>query len=254
MATTSQPSGFIGNLSADQETKLQQLWTILLKYLEVSSGVEGPVNRRRSSLSRTESNISARPSTASSNADTAQLTETMQGIGLDATQIKTIRQSLTNMTTEELHRGFLASLKNEHPDVLMLRYLRARKWDVGNAFAMMVGGVEWRIKDMHVEDDVLTKGELHALKQTQTANATEKKNGEDFLAQSRVGKAFIRGTDKSGRPIVAVRVRLHQPGAQSQEVLNQFIVHTIESARLLLRSPVETAVRYALVFDLKAPS
>lgn len=249
MATNKNPSGFYGNLSADQETKLQQLWTILLKCLEASSGVEGPVNRRKSSISRTESNISARPSTASSSADTTQLTETLQGIGLDATQIKTIRQSLANMNTEELHRGFLASVKNEHPDVLMLRYLRARKWDVGNAFAMMVGGVEWRIKDMHVEDEVLTKGELHALKQSKnTANATEKKNGEDFLAQSRVGKAFIRGVDKSGRPIVAVRVRLHQPGAQSQEVLNQFIVHTIESARLLLRSPVETAVCYTFDF------
>ena len=250
MASNSIPSGFLGNLSADQEAKLQQFWTILLKYVEASSGVEGPVNRRRSSISRTESNVSARPSTASSNADSTQFTETLQGIGLDATQIKTIRQSLTNITTEDLHRGVLASVKNEHPDVLMLRYLRARKWDVGNAFAMMVGSVEWRIKDMHVEEEVLTKGELHALKQTQTANATEKKNGEAFLAQSRVGKAFIRGTDKCGRPIVAVRVRFHQPGAQSQEVLNQFIVHTIESARLLLRSPVETAVCYTYLLLL----
>lgn len=242
MTTTNTP-GFIGNLSADQEVKLQQLWTILLKALEAPSGVEGPANRRKSSLSRTESNVSARPRTASSSADTSQLTESLQGTGMDATQIKAIRQSLTGLSVEELHQGFLTSIRNENPDVLMLRYLRARKWDVGNAFAMMVGAVVWRIKEMRV-DDVLAKGELHALRQSQnTTNSVEKQEGSSFLIQSRVGKSFVHGVDKIGRPIVVIRVRLHKPGEQSEEVLNQYIVHVIESVRLLLRPPVETAVR-----------
>lgn len=241
MASTNKPSGFIGNLSTEQEAKLQQLWTILLKALE-ASGVEGPPQRKQS-VSGTDSNVSGRASTASTRADSSQLTQSLQETRLDATQIRIIRQALANMTTDELHQGFLTSFKNENPDVLMLRYLRARKWDVCNAFAMMVAAVEWRVKEMRV-DEVLVNGELHALKQEQnTANPSEQKEGSSFLAQSRMGKCFLHGVDKIGRPIVVIRVRLHKPGEQSEEVLNRYIVNVIESVRLLLRQPVETAVR-----------
>lgn len=223
MSGVSIPSGFLGNLNADQEYKLQQLWMVLLKALEASSG-EG-----------------------NSSVDASKLSESLKDLGLDATQTKTIAQSLANLNTEELHQGFLASIKNENPDVLMLRFLRARKWDVGNSFAMMIASVEWRIKEMHV-DDVLTKGDLHALKKSKDAKSpAEKKDGTMFLAQSRVGKAFVRGTDKTGRPIVVVQVRVHKPGEQSEEVLNEFIVQVIESVRLLLRPPVETAVSFSFL-------
>ena len=244
MTTANVPNGFLGNLNSDQEWKLQQLWMVLLKALEASSGAESSSTPRKSSVSRTETTISARASVSSTRVDSSRLSESLKDLGLDATQIKTITQSLTNMNTEELHRGFLASIKNENPDVLMLRFLRARKWDVGNAFAMMIGSVEWRIKEMNV-DDVLTKGDLHALKKSKDAKSPgEKKDGTMFLAQSRIGKAFVRGTDKTGRPIVVVQVRVHKPGEQSEEVLNEFIVHVIEAVRLLLRPPVETAVSF----------
>lgn len=244
MATANVPNGFLGNLSSNQELKLQQLWSVLLKALDAWTGDENSVNQRKPSISRTDTNASARASTASSRIDSSKLAQTLQGLGLDATQIRTVHQSLANLDADELHRGFLASIKNENPDVLMLRFLRARKWDVGNAFAMMIGSVEWRIKEMNV-DDVLAKGELHALKQSkESKNASEKRDGTMFLAQSRMGKAFVRGTDKVGRPIVVVQVRLHKPGEQSEEVLNQFIVHVIETVRLLLRPPVETAVSF----------
>ncbi|OJJ79193.1 CRAL-TRIO domain-containing protein [Aspergillus glaucus CBS 516.65] len=245
MASTNTPSGFIGNLSTQQDAKLQQLWTILLKALE-ASGVEGSPQRKQS-VSRTDSNVSGRASTASTRADSSQLAQSLQETGLDATQIRVIRQALANMDTDELHQGFLTSFKNENPDVLMLRYLRARKWDVCNAFAMMVAAVEWRVKEMQV-DNVLENGELHALKQEQnTANPSEQKEGSSFLAQSRMGKCFLHGVDKIGRPIVVIRVRLHKPGEQTEEVLNRYIVNVIESVRLLLRQPVETAT---VVFDM----
>lgn len=241
MTSTNTPSGFIGNLSTQQDAKLQQLWTILLKALE-ASGVEGSPQRKQS-VSGTDSNVSGRASTASTRADSSQLAQSLQETGLDATQIRVIRQALANMDTDELHQGFLTSFKNENPDVLMLRYLRARKWDVCNAFAMMVAAVEWRVKEMRV-DKVLENGELHALKQEQnTANPIEQKEGSSFLAQSRMGKCFLHGVDKIGRPIVVIRVRLHKPGEQTEEVLNRYIVNVIESVRLLLRQPVETAVR-----------
>lgn len=247
MTTVDIPNGFIGNLNSDQEWKLQQLWMVLLKALEASSGAENSTSQRKSSISHTETNGSARASVSSTRVDSSQLSESLKDLGLDATQIRTITQSLSNLNTDELHRGFLASIKNENPDVLMLRFLRARKWDVGNAFAMMIGSVEWRIKEMGV-DDVLAKGDLHALKKSKDGKTpAEKKDGTMFLKQSRIGKAFVRGTDHIGRPIVVVQVRLHKPGEQSEEVLNEFIVHVIEAVRLLLRPPVETAVSFFLL-------
>lgn len=46
-----------------------------------------------------------------------------------------------------------------------------------------------------------------------------------------------------------IRVQLHKPGAQSEETLNQFIIHVIESVRLLLVPPVETAVSNRFLVD-----
>jgi hypothetical protein len=58
----------------------------------------------------------------------------------------------------------------------------------------------------------------------------------------RMGKSYVHGVDKAGRPICVARVRLHRPGAQSEEALERYIVHVIESVRLMLVPPVETAV------------
>jgi CRAL/TRIO domain len=107
---------------------------------------------------------------------------------------------------------------------------------------MAMEAVVWRVKEMHVDDDVMAKGELHALKQERSSYSAEQKAGKDFLAQMRMGKAFVHGKDKLGRPIVTIRVQLHKPGAQSEEALERYIVHVIESVRLTLSFPVETAV------------
>lgn len=95
---------------------------------------------------------------------------------------------------------------------------------------------------MKVDDDIMKNGEALARKQAESSDPAQKKAGEEFLAQMRMGKSFLHGVDKSGRPICVVRVRLHRSSDQSNEVLERFTVFTIESARLMLISPVETAV------------
>ena len=108
---------------------------------------------------------------------------------------------------------------------------------------MMMEAIVWRVKEMHVDDDILAKGELHAARQEKDkSNPAEQKQGKDFLAQMRMGKSYVHGTDKLGRPVVTIRVQLHKPGAQSEETLERYIVHVIESVRLTLKAPVETAV------------
>ncbi|KAK1020063.1 phosphatidylinositol transfer protein csr1, partial [Friedmanniomyces endolithicus] len=137
--------------------------------------------------------------------------------------------------------------KHDHPDALLLRFLRARKWDVHAALVMLVSTMHWRSQEMHVDDDIMLRGEQYALRESVSGNAAEKKEGADFMAQLRMGKSFLHGTDKDGRPCCYVRVRLHKQGEQSEKSLERFTVYTIETARMLLQPPVDTAT---IVFDM----
>lgn len=72
-------------------------------------------------------------------------------------------------------------------------------------------------------------------------------NDEGFMKQLRLGKSFLHGVDKEGRPICFVRVRLHHAADQDEASLEKFTIYTMETARLMLRSPVDTA---CVVFDM----
>jgi hypothetical protein len=107
--------------------------------------------------------------------------------------------------------------------------------------------MHWRLDEMHVEDDIVKHGELGAAGDAANhADAKAKKNAEDFLVQLRMGKSYLHGLDKEGRPMCIVRARLHKAGEQTEESLERFTVFTIETARLLLRSPIDTAVSSSL--------
>ena len=100
---------------------------------------------------------------------------------------------------------------------------------------------------MDVDDDILPKGEGYALEQSKTSKSVkEKKDGTDFIDQLKMGKSFLHGFDRQGRPVNYVRVKIHKPGAQSEETLERYIVHVIESTRLIVVPPVETGVRFKL--------
>lgn len=253
MAADGPKPGFFGNINQDQEAKLQQLWTVVLMAVDLAStdGLNGSAEepaspnqpvRRQSLLGRTQSNISDMSTSKPMPQRQRKVIAALRRLNIKVQETKMVEKALSRITATELRQGILDLLKHEHPDAMLLRFLRARKWDVPKAFAMAMESLVWRVKEMHVDDDVLAKGELHALKQERSSSPAEQKAGKDFLSQMRMGKSFVHGTDKLGRPIVTIRVRLHKPGAQSEEALERYIVHVIESVRLTISSPVETAV------------
>ncbi|KFY07136.1 hypothetical protein V492_07417 [Pseudogymnoascus sp. VKM F-4246] len=259
MATDENKSGYVGHLSPDQEVKLQQLWTIVLKDGDTqessidSSAIitdsQTPAQQqhgRHSSLSRIKSVPSSETKISSPSTNCPHLLEALQTMNITASDMKSAEEALSGMAPGEVQTGVLDAIQHENPDTLLLRFLRARKWDIAKAFIMMVGVIKWR-KEITV-NQLMAEGELQALKQSQsTSNASDKKNGEDFLTQLRLGKVFTHGVDNNGRPVCIVRVRLHRPGQQSEETLEKYIIHFIESVRLTLGPPVETA---AVIFDL----
>ena len=172
----------------------------------------------------------------------ATLFAQLRKLGAQESEIKSMESILAQMTPQEMCFAILKMVKQEHPDSLLLRFLRARKWDVGKAFSMMTSTILWR-KEMDVDDDILPKGEGYALEQSKTSKSVkEKKDGTDFIDQLKMGKSFLHGFDKQGRPVNYVRVKIHKPGAQSEETLERYIVHVIESTRLIVVPPVETGV------------
>ncbi|KAM3070127.1 phosphatidylinositol transfer protein csr1 [Clarireedia jacksonii] len=162
-------------------------------------------------------------------------------------QTKEFHEALASLSPESIRTAFWSMVKYDHPDALLLRFLRARKWDVDKALVMMISTMRWRALDMHVDDDIIKNGELAALEDEKSTDANKKKLGEGFLAQMRTGKSFLHGHDKAGRPMCFVRARLHKQGEQSEESLERYTVFIIESARMFLEPPVDTA---CIVFDL----
>lgn len=251
--------GRVGNLTPDQEEKLKQLWVATLRVFGVAEKETVDVNgtldaadgklkeetgdtkklkKKRMSLFRRSDKDSA--STKSSDSGTATPTGPVEDDKYG--QTKEFHEALANQSPESLRATFWSMVKHDHPDALLLRFLRARKWDVDRALIMMISTMKWRARDVHVDDDIVKNGELGALEDIKGDDPAKKKLAEDFLTQMRMGKSFFHGLDKEGRPMCFVRARLHKQGEQSEESLEKYTVFTIETGRMILAPPTDTAV------------
>ena len=260
-----------GNLTLEQEEKLREIWIAALQVFGIldahrakeanSNGqitpsigshptseaaiIEKPKKKRLTLFGRKHKD-SDTDSVTSTDSISPGLSPLSPGLVTDSDdkygQTKQFHDTLAQQTPESLRAAFWSMVKHDHPDALLLRFLRARKWDVEKAMVMMVSTMHWRAKEMHVDDDIMISGEEAALLASQSSNPTIKRSGEDFLAQMRMGKSFLHGVDKFERPMCFVRVRLHKQGEQNEESLERYTVFVIESARMILVPPVDTAV------------
>ncbi|KAJ6090269.1 hypothetical protein N7486_009084 [Penicillium sp. IBT 16267x] len=258
--------GTVGTLTPEQEAKLREFWVLTLKVFGVPiDGLEADLNASSEAAPSSSDKKSKRRGwglfsrSSEDDGDDSKSVSSASGVNSSIAAIniadgddkygqsKEFQQALKDMKPEEIRTAFWNMVKQDHPDALLLRFLRARKWDVKKALVMMISTMRWRLQDVHVDDDIMANGEALALKQSQSSDPAEKKKGEDILYQLRKGKSFLHGVDKFGRPICVVRVRLHKANDQDVENLERFTVYTIETARLLLAPPVETAT---IIFDM----
>ena len=263
-----------GNLTAEQEQKLRELWQALFRIFgkldgshadtvtDGNANITGmPTNRsstselgtgeskkHRSRLNpfskRHKEHIDDGASSATS-ADTPTSTtkENESSSNEKHGLSQAFREALAQQSPAELREFFWSMVKHDDPDAILLRFLRARKWDVQAASVMLVSALRWRSAEMHVDDDILKNGEAGALVAKSNPDPKVRKEAEDFLQQLELGKSYLHGYDIEGRPMCFVRVRLHRQGEQSESSMERFTVYTLETARLLLRPPVDTAVR-----------
>jgi hypothetical protein len=245
-----------GTLTPDQEEKLKEFWAAVLQVFGALDSNEVNGNGHVEPLrERSDSKLSEkkpkkkrmslfRSKNKEGDAASTTSTESTPAAGADDKygQTKEFHEALANLSPETLRATFWSMVKHDHPDGLLLRFLRARKWDVEKALVMMVSTMRWRASDMHVDDDIMWHGELGAVQDAAGSDAAKAKLGKDFLEQLTLGKSFLHGLDKEGRPMCFVRVRLHKQGEQSEESLERYTVFVIESARMILAPPVDTAV------------
>ncbi|KAK0713137.1 putative phosphatidylinositol transporter protein [Lasiosphaeria miniovina] len=260
-----------GNLTPEQEEKLRQLWQLIFQVCGISTSPEENNAETEASLAPAESEKShattddkktkksrlsifsrkskkeADPEPAVPNATSVVLTSTKNGEEDKYGQTKHFYDTLASQSPESIRSTTWGMVKHDHPDALVLRFLRARKWDVEKALVMFISTMNWRAQDMKVDEDIMKNGEWAALEAEQSGDAATKKLGHDFLSQIRMGKSYVHGVDKLGRPICVVRVRLHKQGEQAEESLERYTVYLIETCRMLLQPPVDTAT---IVFDM----
>jgi CRAL/TRIO, N-terminal domain/CRAL/TRIO domain len=260
--------GRVSTLTPEQEAKLREVWILnarLFGFLsdEPSShtadvepsapaGVDPADSPRKkagsssrfSALFRSSSREGATPS-ADFDSSVAQQLAAAGGSGNDKFgQTQLFKDAMATSTPQQLREAFWSMVKHDHPDALLLRFLRARKWDVHAAEVMAISALHWRITEK-VDSDIMLRGEAGMLDDSRDASDKKVKQlGSDFIGQFRIGKSFVKGIDKDGRPLCYIRVRKHRAGDYSEESLERYTIYTIETARMMLRPPVDTAVSY----------
>lgn len=254
--------GHAGNLSTDQELKLQELWALVLKVFGLdlgeelqnfrrpsSSGSDASAKKKSSSSSMLGSFMGGKSAPADTSSGSGEsLSSALASLsvadGADDKhgQAKEFQKAIADMKPDEIRSAYWSMVKMNNPDGLLLRFLRARKWDVKKALVMFISTIHWRAAEAHIDDDIMANGEGHAKKQSESTDIQEKKSGSEFLFQIREGKNFFHGVDKEGRPICIINVRKHRASDQSAAVMERYTAYTIETARLMLVDPVETAV------------
>lgn len=244
MAPYGNAPGRPGNLTPDQTAKLKDMWIALSDIAGISHhGASATANGAATPTNESTADTTPKKKSRFGFGRKKDKDDDAQGVDNDKHgQVKEYQQALASLTPEQLRDALWSMSKHDDPDALLLRFLRARKWDVQAALIMLVSTMHWRSQEMHVDDDIMLNGEGKALEESKSTNAAEQKEGQDFLAQLRMGKSFLHGIDKDGRPCCYVRVRLHRQGEQTERSLERVTVYTIETTRMMLRPPVDTAV------------
>ncbi|KAG0255807.1 hypothetical protein BG011_004930, partial [Mortierella polycephala] len=137
-------------------------------------------------------------------------------------------------TGQDLQKAFWKLTMMDHPDVLVLKYIRARKWILADALKMFINCLKWRIVERMDELIQLSDQELDA-------------KYPKFIEQMRMGKGYLRGADPHGRPMSVINTRFHFKGDQPAETIHRFTLHTMECGRMVVPEGTENVI---VLFDL----
>ncbi|KAG0331918.1 hypothetical protein BG004_001455 [Podila humilis] len=233
-------TGYIGCLTDEQKAIVKECWTIIMDIADsgeaiIPADIMEQVQKEATTGDGAKSaTVQAAASTgwfSGNKAQKAQEAAKAAGYGPGMAKVSLVDLGLS---VEQLRPILWDNVMGDHPDSLLLRFVRARKWNVINALNMMFKAFKWRLDE-----------DVPAIKYS-TDDLLDKQNPK-LIKQLELGKFFLHGTDIEGRPIAYLNIRLHRPGDQPPKTLERLTVYIMETARVLLQHPVETV---CLMFDL----
>ncbi|KAG0207661.1 hypothetical protein BGX28_001179 [Mortierella sp. GBA30] len=220
-------TGLVGKLTPDQKELLKQMWAEI--FLINDSGAL-PADVTGTAASSETASIKSKTSTAKKgwfgSTKSASAPEPVASTRINLADI--------GLSVDQLRPALWNNILGDHPDSLLLRFLRARKWNVTNGMNMILKAFKWRLED-----------DIEEVKSKSEDELDEKYRG--FRLQMEMGKSYVHGTDKMGRPVVYINVRMHKPADQDPKALEKFTIYVMETGRLMIQPPVETA---CLIFDM----
>ncbi|KAE8224112.1 hypothetical protein CF319_g2941 [Tilletia indica] len=145
-----------------------------------------------------------------------------------AVEAKEMNLFLQRYGGARLRTVFWEIIKGEHPDTFMLRCLRARKWNVDRALAVI-----GNIASFRVENDVFELVKLGELDIVKTVGGTKVYHN---------GIAYCWGATQDGLPICYIEVARHFASNQTQDELKRAIILFQEWMAMLMPPPVSRKV------------
>ncbi|KAJ2608254.1 hypothetical protein H4S08_004517 [Coemansia sp. RSA 1365] len=233
--------GTLGNLTFKESALLQVFWRKLLeaftndasKLADIPTAPDGTVVKSTSKRSRTEKSETPGKNKegggwfgfgSSSKKEAENYRQTIGDVAPTESKPPLFP---TQDSARTIRDAFWEATLCDHPDVLLLRFLRARKWNVDDALQMLLACLHWRLNE---ELDCIIW------------------NGESSLNYSLMqrGIGYIYKTDRLGQPVLYIPVRAIDPTAQPQEQMIEYTIYLMEVARIMLHPPAE---KVCLIFD-----
>lgn len=117
----------------------------------------------------------------------------------------------------------------DNPDVLLLRWLRSRKWSVKGSIEQIIETLKWR-REWGVQQLIA--------------------NGEKSICEEEIatGKTYFMGHDRVGRPVCCIHPKEHVKGQFPHEYSEKLTVFCVETYRKLLKPPIESVT---VIFDME---
>ncbi|KAG0085831.1 hypothetical protein BGZ92_008685 [Podila epicladia] len=212
--------GRLGHLTPEQTEKLQQFW---IRLYEIFDG-KIPFDQTAPSSFKGQ----ARDEDAGA-APAPKAGWFSRGKSESSSAPVTLR-----FTGQDLYTCFWKLTMMDHPDLIVLKFIRARKWVLDDAMKMFLNALKWRIVERLDELVELSDVELDA-------------KYPKFIEQMRIGKGYLRGADPLDRPMSVVNTRLHHKADQPAETIHRFTLYTMECGRTVLPQGAETVI---VIFDL----
>ncbi|KAI3488245.1 hypothetical protein L1887_47784 [Cichorium endivia] len=222
-----------GNLTSSQEKDLREIWRRLFELFEKNQETSEKVWQQGGPAKLPKGNTSAPKNEKEAGKDIPKDDKAKEE-AKKAEEMKEMNEFIDKYGGPILRETVWEFTKMDHPDTSVLRFLRARKWDIDRALAMLAAACKFRLeKDVA---GIIEKGEDGL------------KDVPGFMNQMRRGISYIKGsTDKMENPIYFIHVARHFTSAQKHEVLQDYVLLAMENARLITTPPYEKAV---VVFDM----